>query len=642
MSTSNTKAKFQRLFGGKTSASSAFQHQPLDSSNKEIRLIQILRPKRLSDQIQCTIRQTRLENAGDYIALSYTWGSPHRTRTILLNGHEFEVTLNLEDFLREIRTKEKYMTFWIDAICINQNDLAERSSQVLIMKDIYSHATFVIAWLGRAQAYSERVFDFVEELANLIENNLTQNPDAISAWIQSNTSPLFANCQWMAFADLLNRSYWSRAWIVQEVALSKSAVVMYGKYGLQWNYFLLASSIVFTHIGEITAAAFRSRNQVMDPAEVALASFRLERLCEGSSKVRVITGTARSLLPDQPQTAFYDIIRRHQLSSSTNPHDKIYAFLGLARAGHTEIGGISVDYTISTSAIFRSMTIAHLENNRGLYILNDCYGIGRPAGFSSWTPCYENLWKESGELRFLEYPPHIVYKAASDVDPQYELAENNETLLLRGIRIDTIKAVGHIADLRPGEMIEQGLDYNISNVHKSWERIAGIEGLLDPSNLTEEGSLTEDFKKKWLATSYRGGIHSTEAWLRTLLCNPNADLDTNYFNPEFGIDLQQRWKDKTISPDGTEDEHIRVRMTFTSTNRRFYVTSKGLYGLGPPVASVGDIVCIFLGGRTPFLIRASEKYYEVVSETYVQGLMRGEAVDALKRGILKEETFPLR
>jgi hypothetical protein len=119
-------------------------------------------------------------------------------------------------------------------------------------------------------------------------------------------------------------------------------------------------------------------------------------------------------------------------------------------------------------------------------------------------------------------------------------------------------------------------------------------------------------------------------------------LDTNYFNPEFGIDLQQRWKDKKIAPDGTGDGHIRVRMALTSANRRFYSTSKGLYGLGPPVTSIGDIVCVFLGGKTPFLIRASEKYYEIVSETYVQGLMSGEAVDALKRGILKEETFALR
>jgi len=66
---------------------------------------------------------------GDFTALSYIWGDESNTRAIVSNGHAVSVTANLQAALREFRTGREFsghFKLWADALCINQNDLAER------------------------------------------------------------------------------------------------------------------------------------------------------------------------------------------------------------------------------------------------------------------------------------------------------------------------------------------------------------------------------------------------------------------------------------------------------------------------------------------------------------------------------------
>ena len=83
-----------------------------------------------------------------YYALSYVWGNPDKVHTIGLNGHDFRVTENLMFFLRRKRTVT--LAFWIDAICINQENEAEKSEQITRMGEIYKNASSVYAELGPA------------------------------------------------------------------------------------------------------------------------------------------------------------------------------------------------------------------------------------------------------------------------------------------------------------------------------------------------------------------------------------------------------------------------------------------------------------------------------------------------------------
>ncbi|OCK95111.1 HET-domain-containing protein, partial [Cenococcum geophilum 1.58] len=112
-----------------------------------IRLLTI-HPGRWNDEIKCSLHVVNLFNCRAYEALSYAWGDPLPTYDILLNEKAFSVARNLGRALHSLRSTTEPRTLWIDAICIDQNDLGERGSQVMIMRNIFSRAHRVVVWLG--------------------------------------------------------------------------------------------------------------------------------------------------------------------------------------------------------------------------------------------------------------------------------------------------------------------------------------------------------------------------------------------------------------------------------------------------------------------------------------------------------------
>ena len=111
------------------------------------RLVKI-QPGNPSNIIQCELGIVDLKYRPPYEALSYVWGNPELCVNIICNGHPKSVTSNLGAALRRLRYQDEERTFWIDALCINQENSNERSQQVAYMKEIYSQARRVVVWLG--------------------------------------------------------------------------------------------------------------------------------------------------------------------------------------------------------------------------------------------------------------------------------------------------------------------------------------------------------------------------------------------------------------------------------------------------------------------------------------------------------------
>ncbi|KAK0624310.1 heterokaryon incompatibility protein-domain-containing protein, partial [Immersiella caudata] len=135
-----------------TSKRPKFSEYPaLQNPALEIRLLTLLPNPDDSAPIEVELRASQLEHVEDeYIALSYAWGDPNNTAPITINGHGHHVTVNLQSALRHLRLPSEMVTLWVDAVCINQDDDAEKSSQVQQMGRIYRSAELVIAWLGEA------------------------------------------------------------------------------------------------------------------------------------------------------------------------------------------------------------------------------------------------------------------------------------------------------------------------------------------------------------------------------------------------------------------------------------------------------------------------------------------------------------
>ncbi|KAK4169730.1 hypothetical protein QBC43DRAFT_198160 [Cladorrhinum sp. PSN259] len=149
----------------------------LDSSSSQTRLLRLF-PQTLSDElwhqctdIECSFETVALESAPPYEALSYAWGNEDPTVEILIDGRRFLIRPNLAYALAALRTTEPRL-LWVDALCINQDNVHERNHQVRLMGDIYRRATTVLVWLGRpSQKWSSSVAGALRMAKRLGDNH---------------------------------------------------------------------------------------------------------------------------------------------------------------------------------------------------------------------------------------------------------------------------------------------------------------------------------------------------------------------------------------------------------------------------------------------------------------------------------------
>lgn len=196
-----------------------------------IRLVELqLRPISEKHNFSCKLHTFSVQDAPPYKALSYVWGGPEVTESIILNGISIRIRINLFNFLcqwsrklhseNENRTKQAeqgehsehahYM--WIDALCINQNDLKERGHQVSLMGNIYQTATSVTVWLGQG---NEDIELAMQEI---------QSP---TVQYREEADIPFRQVE-LGLKDLAWDHYWRRAWIVQEFTLARRLSIWYG------------------------------------------------------------------------------------------------------------------------------------------------------------------------------------------------------------------------------------------------------------------------------------------------------------------------------------------------------------------------------------------------------------------------------
>ena len=206
-------------------------YSPLDSSRNEIRLITLMPSWNFQSKITCHLfhRSLDIDTERPFDALSYTWGDTHSRRYISLNGTKFSVTASLYSALRHLRYTADPRVLWIDALCINQDDIPERNQQVTQMQKIYQRAAKVIVWLGPASINSDLAFAFLAE-ASL-------NAPHIDTWLPLNLRTKSRSKFWKAYCDIGSRDYWKRVWIIQEILFASAVIVRCGFRCMRWESF---------------------------------------------------------------------------------------------------------------------------------------------------------------------------------------------------------------------------------------------------------------------------------------------------------------------------------------------------------------------------------------------------------------------
>lgn len=212
-----------------------FVHEPLLESTKQFRLLRFDLSS-TATRLSCRLETFDLTACPAYYALSYVYGDPLLRNTLWVNGKETEVNRNGWQVLQQARSRAAAGSYyWLDAICINQSDLAEKALQVHKIADIFSGATEVWACFGPDRDDSDFLFHALTSFP-------PDDPSSpIAEWLEERSEALQRRTvNWLAalgddfgrFAGAMKafgqRPFFSRTWIYQELHLAYKVMMLCG------------------------------------------------------------------------------------------------------------------------------------------------------------------------------------------------------------------------------------------------------------------------------------------------------------------------------------------------------------------------------------------------------------------------------
>ncbi|KAH6638919.1 heterokaryon incompatibility protein-domain-containing protein [Boeremia exigua] len=408
-----------------------YQHSPLHQ-HTSIRLLTLL-PGPYHSPLRCHITECHDRQTTRYEALSYAWGEPGNDDIILVcnsaNNREccIPIRRNLGDGLRRLRLT-KPRTLWIDALCINQDDLDEKMHQVAHMGRIYREASAVVVWLGEDESWDLvkiflPIWQTVYEYGRLHHQKLESDVHRVPR--------------------LLGISWFSRVWILQEFLLARSVYFQMGSHEFSESRIketvmapgfvpdgLLERPDMIHRPGSVNPAEVTDsevieseeiKSEVIEPEVIESLGF-IQRLFEYRDLLQspqVFECKAQATLTQ----CFLDLSRQR---SCMDDRDRIYAMLGIAHDLN-----IIPNYTLSAKVVYADFVSKSLKSG-DFSILYACCIDAESTGLPSYVPPFGKLsYVPIGISRSIAYINGLHLPKTLDVDP-------DSYLHIKGIYVDTI------------------------------------------------------------------------------------------------------------------------------------------------------------------------------------------------------------
>ncbi|KAJ4348103.1 uncharacterized protein N0V89_009475 [Didymosphaeria variabile] len=574
----------------------------------QFRLVRIL-PKTMS-LIKCELAAYSLEDPPGYIAISYAWGDTDDKKRVQLEGVDVPVSASLHGALFALRAKKESVLVWVDALSIDQQNVAERTQQVQLMTYIYSRAISVAIWLGPEADDSTMAMETLSEAT-------AQSTD--SERIESLMSSEHGKAQLSSVVTLFEREYWSRLWVVQEVFNAQEITVYCGATSLPWSVYRLATNVFWRH---------KSLIDHYFPGSLSHGGQRASSTQFTYSQVLVYHGP--SSIPDV--SSFYglgeesllEVMRVCRRKLSADPRDKLYGILGLLPEDIRN--EFPVDYSLSVKEVYVRVFDYLLCTTERLDVL--CETVHFPLHTSSNLPSWVPDWSHNPETTSLGRLCNS--SAAGSVKAVARVLDDRRKLEISAIYLDTIRshgiAVGTLCTLA---------DYVMAFIH--WRA-----QLLSNTKDDESEARQEDFCRTlsldqlppgWKDGSWRAACYHVFASLAHERI-PRLPLDEElwrYVDVNAGVKAEDRRR--------FLQEHFGSRMM----GRCFCITEDGSIGMGSGFMAAGDTVVVPLGCPTPVLLRPEgpRGEYRYVGDVYIHGYMDGRAVKHWQSGERELRKFVL-
>ncbi|KAK6436625.1 Folylpolyglutamate synthetase [Oleoguttula sp. CCFEE 5521] len=593
-----------------------------------------------------------------YIALSYTWdvpiagndqaaGDDSDTELVLIESTteahaEIAVRSNLYNALQTLgpamlqkSRHDNVCHVWIDAICINQDDVIERSNQVALMGYIYSSATSVWGWLGAEDDTTPAVIQLHTEVFEAIKDQITIHGPLSHSDVAGEANGIRLPKLSLVIRDgqvnalfkfYARRRLLNRLWVVQELVLGQCVRLWVGSQSISMDSVNLWTQLV-TRFPEFRLSPAVGLDEVGDAFLNLRAFFLVTAIADqhamggpGDPRYQPLLRQAYGATVGEASrcSAYFEhLLVLTSNHDSTDARDKVYGILGLIQPfwPAAEAGLIVADYSKNEQQVYYDMTIWCMRFRSSLSIISLVHHSSDTLGsdLPSWVPDIGT--RRHGAAALLQHhrftPPtsedYIAFHAngiTSTASPRF------------GIRVSPKNDVGgEAARSAVVECLRLGVTHDATAAKASFVAsitvtLGGVYKLIEPQELAIKG------RERCIAL------------LREPSCTIGSEILAH-------IEHLGGYTVGTL-PEDHYDTLLTIaaawegQLSINFARRRMFRTDTGLIGMAHDAARPGDQVWIFSDAKVPFLLRqqpCGAERYSLVGEVYVQSAMFGEQVD---------------
>lgn len=593
-----------------------------------------------------------------YEAVSYAWDrserEERRSKLNLGDRRYIRLSSGLHGMLLHLRLPDRNRKLWIDQICINQKDATEKSSQVAIVRSIYSEATCTIVWLGskfdtdneslevfksfeplRTEAVRRMDLDMAktpptsreETFASLIRDLECLGDVGIAA-LDKLTSQKEAM---LKASNFYTHRWFGRLWPLQEIVVSSHVLMQCGNDTVAWQYVGFFASLFLVHCRRMSIPASAKRG-----LEAAVVIYWHQ-------------------LKDVDHFPLFDLLLTVRKFDTTEMVDKIYGILGLSDEYHDAEKSqpsntpLAVNYSTSYRDLYTKIVRYVMQRNASLEILacvenHCCFNDHLP----SWVPDW-NDWGQGGPSFWLHNAPEHLNFCAGPLATANILGStttSSDELAVRGAIVDRVVEVR--THIHPDyyqsypTLKELAWDRLVDWVHASMPDLStsteAHEAILQQCVTFTAGRIYPG--NTISAVTFPGNVADRHTDIQAHKANYCALVErvlSHVNRPRSGswkmLEIAMNETLKSYGKEANPGAYAEDLTTYT-WKRTLLRTANGRIALGPQVSQPGDLIAVLHGGRVPFLMQEREgieKRYRLVGACYVNGIMYGECREQVEK-----------
>ncbi|KAK2616025.1 hypothetical protein N8I77_002744 [Diaporthe amygdali] len=665
-------------------------YEPL-SHPDSIRILTVFECDNEQDDIEGYISEVRLSDSRNddegYTALSYAWGDRKFTHEIWIGDQRLLIGANLDSALRHLRLQDGPIRLWVDAVCMNLEDLDERNHQVQQMRNIFSAACETIIWLGELDGGNTSVaaWNFLERHSPWALNDRHEHDETLPTKLDEELLSFRGELRDVEI-DVLSRPWFRRQWAVQEIVVSRNLSIQCGNRRVPWDGFCKAVLLSERHHDRygFSIRDDDKTNIVRHMHRARVEYLRHRGLDEflPSWQLPESNGSPPGVLN------IFKLLQRGRYLETADARDNIFGVLGIAEGIDTNDPRFRIDYRLSPQDLYTNFAKNIIEATGSFEILSyvalSAMGGGHRAAITtpSWIPNWDYCGPATSrslsyrsQLTILDTLPteseeetesRRIRVANSNIKWSQSEAEATSlgSMEVTGRILGRIGAVSHsiwldnnyealfkhakdIAEDEAENFILQmavwvrkllfadhGINFKatVDFINKVKANSVHREQLASPK---EDGpSLSEEF---WEAENVETQIH--RHLKQATIQSPNIPVQQHLYRRGQGtaygsgqnLDVDVPPARMYLIDEGSivDSRRLAICEPCTSAESAGSMQAEGQLALVPTKARKGDVVIQISGARVPFVVREHD-WSEITATTDVDSLSEeGSDVDAL-------------